>query len=93
LEGLRYLRLGDLATTLIQPEIVDLSQGNFPNLIMTPELEREDQHLMDRLSHINYGLDAAKNGRSEVTIKEFYLAIEGIKEAKEKQRSTKIMPL
>jgi hypothetical protein len=34
-----------------------------------------------------------KIGRSEVTIKEFYLAIEGINEVKEKQRSTKIMPL
>jgi hypothetical protein len=64
------------------PEIIDLSQGNFPNLIETPNLTVDDQDLVDRLSHINYGLYGARNRVSEVMIKEFYLAIEGIEEAK-----------
>jgi hypothetical protein len=63
------------------PEIIDLSQGNFPNLIKTPNLTVDDQHLADRLSHINYGLYGARNRVSEIMIKEFYLAIEGIVEA------------
>jgi hypothetical protein len=58
------------------PETIDLSQGNFANLIKTAMLKGDHRRLADRLSHINNGLEAAKGGRSEVMIKEFYLAIE-----------------
>jgi hypothetical protein len=63
-------------------EILDLSQANFPNLIKTLKLKGDDRRLVDRLSHINNGLEAAKNGRSEVMIKEFYLAIEDKRKAR-----------
>lgn len=58
------------------PETIDLSQGNFANLIETVKLKGDDRRLAHRLNHFNNGLEAAKNGRSEVMIKEFYLAIE-----------------
>jgi hypothetical protein len=69
------------------PETIDLSQGNFANLINTLKLKGDDRRLADRLSHINNGLEAAKTGRSEVMIKEFYLAIE------DKWKARKYTPL
>jgi hypothetical protein len=63
-------------------ELVDLSQGNFPNLIKTLEPQDKDRRLVERLHHANNGLEAAKNNLYEVMIKEFYLAMEDKEEAK-----------
>jgi hypothetical protein len=63
-------------------ELVDLSQGNFPNLIKTLEPQDKDRRLVERLHHANNELESAKNNLYEVMIKEFYLAMEDKEEAK-----------
>jgi hypothetical protein len=64
------------SSELNSSKLVDLSQGNFPKLITTFNLGGDDRRLEDRVSHANSGLEAYKNGLSEVAIKEFYLARE-----------------
>jgi hypothetical protein len=63
-------------------ELVDLSQGNYPRLIKTLELQGKDVRLVERLHHANNGLEAAKNNLNEVMIKEFYLVMEDKEEAR-----------
>jgi hypothetical protein len=63
-------------------ELVDLSQGNYPRLIKTLELQGKAVRLVERLHHANNGLEAAKNNLNEVMIKEFYLVMEDKEEAR-----------
>jgi len=69
------------------PEPVDLSQGKIVQLIKTFKPVGKIRSLVDRLSHANDGLEAARNKLYEVMIRDFYLAIA------DKPEATKYEPL